>query len=329
MRKVVISGLLTAVLFLGAVGTVDAAKLKLKWGSTSVGSGLYANTVTMAGIVNRAYPNDIDLTVVETGGFIENLSRIERKFIHLGPASAAAAYASYQGIIDFKKPNPTLRSLWGGYVTPIHIITSKKSGITALEALNGVPYAMNPGTTSGRIIELFFDALGIKPNYKLMGISASVDAMKSGSVQGWFKAGFKDAAVLDLESAMEVNIIPVTKSQIDKMNAKYPGHGLLMTIPAGLFKATPKEQISYAYVVSDFVHKDISADVVYKIVKAVYDHRKDLNTLATLKEGKFEEMYKMALDFDLLVPFHPGAVKFYEETLGVKVPAKLRPPEMK
>ena len=329
MRKVVICGLLTAALLLGVVGTVDAAKLKLKWGSTSVGSGLYANTVTMAGIVNRAYPNDIDLTVVETGGFIENLSRIERKFIHLGPASAAAAYASYQGIIDFKKPNPTLRSLWGGYVTPIHIITSKKSGINTLEALNGVPYAMNPGTTSGRIIELFFDALGIKPNYKLMGISASVDAMKSGSVQGWFKAGFKDAAVLDLESAMEVNIIPVTKSQIDKMNAKYPGHGLLMTIPAGLFKATPKEQISYAYVVSDFVHKDISADVVYKIVKAVYDHRKDLNTLATLKEGKFEEMYKMALDFDMQVPFHPGAVKFYEENLGVKVPAKLRPPEMK
>ena len=318
-----------AALVLCVCGTADAAKMKLKWGSTSVGSGLYANTVTMAGIVNRAYPNDVDLTVVETGGFIENLARIEKKFIHLGPASAAAAYASYQGIIDFKKPNPTLRSLWGGYVTPIHIITSKKSGITTLEGLNGVPYAMNPGTTSGRIIELFFDALGIKPAYKLMGISASVDAMKSGGVVGWFKAGFKDAAVLDLESAMEVNIIPVTKSQIDKMNAKYPAHGLIMPIPAGLFKATPKEQISYAYVVSDFVHKDIPADVVYKIIKAVYDHRKELNSLATLKEGKFEEMYKMALDFDLMVPFHPGAVKFYEETLGVKVPAKLLPPELK
>jgi hypothetical protein len=328
MKKVIFV-LLTAALILGGGVAADAAKLKLKWGSTSVGSGLYANTVSMAGIVNRAYPNDIDLTVVETGGFIENLSRIERKFIHLGPASAAAAFASYQGIIDFKKPNPTLRSLWGGYVTPIHIITSKKSGVTTLEGLNGLPYAMNPGTTSGRIIELLFDALGIKPAYKLMGISASVDAMKSGSVQGWFKAGFKDAAILDLESAMEVNILPMTQAVIDKMNAKYPAHGLLMPIPAGLFKATPQAQISLAYVVSDFVHKDIPADVVFKIVKAVYDHRTQLNSLATLKEGRFEEMYKMAVEFDLRVPFHPGAVKFYEETLGVKVPAKLLPPELK
>ncbi len=319
--------MLTAALILCMCGAADAAKMKLKWGSTSVGSGLYANTVTMAGIVNRAYPGEIDLTVVETGGFIENLARIEKKFIHLGPASAAAAFASYQGIIDFKKPNPTLRSLWGGYVTPIHIISSKKSGINTLEGFNGVPFAMNPGTTSGRIIELFFDALGIKPDYKLMGISASVDAMKSGSVKGWFKAGFKDAAILDLESAMEINIIPVNKNYIDKMNAKYPAHGLLMPIPAGLFKATPKEQISYAYVVSDFVHKDIPTDVVFKIIKAVYDHRKELNALATLKEGRFEEMYKMALDFDLRVPFHPGALKFYEETLKVKVPAKLLPPK--
>ena len=81
--------------------------------------------------------------------------------------------------------------------------------------------------------------------------------------------------------------------------------------------------------VSDFVHRVVPADVVYKIVKAVYEHRAELNSLATLKEGRFEDMYQMALDFDLRVPFHPGAVKFFEETLGVKVPDKLLPPEMK
>ena len=126
---------------------------------------------------------------------------------------------------------------------------------------------MNPGTTSGRLIELLFDALDIKPNYRMIGIGASVDAMKSAVVVGWMKAGFKDASILDLESTMEINILMVTQEMIDKMHAKYPAHRLLMTIPAGLFNAVTEDQISFAYVVSDFVHKDVPDEVVEKILK--------------------------------------------------------------
>jgi hypothetical protein len=187
---------------------------------------------------------------------------------------------------------------------------------------------MNPGTTSGRVIELYFDALGIKPNYKMMGLAASGDAMKAGVVDGWFKAGFKDAAIMDLESTMDINIIPITKESIDKMNQKYPRHGLSMSVPAGLFKALAKEQLSFAYVVSDFVHKDVPDDVVYKIVKAVYEHRNEIvGSLSTLKEGRFADMYQMAIDFSLGVPFHPGAAKFYQETLKVTLPADLIAPK--
>ncbi|HSL40786.1 MAG TPA: TAXI family TRAP transporter solute-binding subunit, partial [Desulforhopalus sp.] len=248
MRKHIIMGsMLVACLFFA--GLVEAKPTKLKWGATSTRSGLYANTVAQAALVNQTYP-DLEITVVETGGYVENLVRTQKKTIHLGPASAAAAYAAYAGIIDYEgKQLPDIRSLWGGYVTPIHIVTTKKSGITRIEDLNGVSFAMNPGTTSGRLIELLFDALDIKPNYRMMGIGASVDAMKSGVVDGWMKAGFKDAAIMDLESTMEINVLTVTQEMIDKMNAKYPAHGLLMTIPAGLFNAVTEDQVSFAYVV--------------------------------------------------------------------------------
>lgn len=318
-----------AVILMIGVAAVGLAATKIKWGATSVRSGLYANTVALGGVVNKTFPNDLQVTVVETGGFVENLARIQKKSIQLGPADAAAAYAAFKGIIDYKgKQMPDLRSLWGGYVTPIHIVTAKKSGVTTLEGLNGLSFAMNPGTTSGRVIELFFDALGIKPNYKMMGLAASVDAMKAGVVDGWFKAGFKDAAIMDLESTMDINIIPITKESIEKMNQKYPRHGLSMTVPAGLFKALTKEQLSFAYVVSDFVHKDVSDDVVYKIVKAVYDNRKEIVAgLSTLREGRFDEMFQMAIDFNLGVPFHPGAAKFYRDVLKVTIPPDLIAPK--
>ncbi|MFQ3573432.1 MAG: TAXI family TRAP transporter solute-binding subunit [Thermodesulfovibrionales bacterium] len=308
----------------------EAKKVFIKWGATSVRSGLYANTVAMASIVNKAYPGEIEATVVETGGYLENIVRIQKKSIQMGPADAAAGYAAYEGIIDYKgKQIKDLRVLWGGYITPIHIVTTKKSGADTLAKINNLPFASNPGTTSGRVIEMFFEANGIKPVYKLMGIGASVDALKSGVASGWYKAGFKDSAILDLESSMDINVIPVTKEQIENMNKKYPGQAKTMTIPAGLFKAVTKEQLSFAYVVTDFVHKDVPEDVVYKIVKAIYDNRASLvGSLATLKEGKFDDMYGNAEKY-IQVPLHPGAVKFYQEVLKVKVPDRLLPPEMK
>jgi TRAP transporter TAXI family solute receptor len=315
-------------LFLGQAHEAEGKMVRLKWGSTSVRSGFYPHTVVPVGVINKTYPKEIQITVVETGGYVENLARLQKRTILLGPAEVGAGYASYKGIMDFKgrRHNPNLRCLWGGYVTPIHIITSKKSGATTMDGLNGLRFAMNPGTTSGRLIEFFLEANQIKPAYKLMGLGASLDAMKAGTVQGWSKAGFKDAMILDIESTMDINIIPIREEMIDKMNQKYPGHGKSVMIPAGVFKAVRKDQLSFADVISDFVDKSVPNDIVYKIVKAVWENRATIaDALPTLKQGKFEDMFGNAIKYDLKVPFHPGAIKFYEEVLKVKVPKHLKP----
>jgi TRAP transporter TAXI family solute receptor len=320
----------SSLLILSLASPAKAKVFRFKLGSTSVRSGLYANTVAMAGIINKAFPGEIMVTVVETGGYVENLERLRRGSIHAGPASTGAAAASYLGILDWKgKPDKNLRTLWGGYFTPIHLVASKKSGITTVEGFAGKPFAMNPGTTSGWHMEYFLDAIGIKPNYKLMGLGASPDAMKAAVVDGWFKAGFKDAAVLDIEAAMDITIVPVTPEVMAKAEKIQPGLHRDMTIPAGLFKAVKSDQLSYAYVIGDFVVKKIPDDVVYKIVKAVWENRAALvGPLATLKQGKFDDMVGNAAKFGLKVPFHAGAVKFYRE-VGQKIPPELIPPELK
>jgi len=321
---------LTSLISISFFSSAEAKIFRFKFGSTSVRSGLYANTVAMAGIINKAYPGEITVTVVETGGYVENLERIRRGTIHAGPASTGAAAASYLGILDWKdKPDKNLRSLWGGYFTPIHLVASKKSGIKSVEEFEGRTFAMNPGTTSGWHMEYFFKALNIKPNYKLMGLGASPDAMKAGVVDGWFKAGFKDAAILDIEAAMEITIVPIRPEHIEKAEKVQPGLHRSMTIPAGLFKAVKSDQLSYAYVIADFVQKSVPDDVVYKIVKAIWENRSSLVApLATLKEGKFDDMVGNASKFGLKVPFHAGAVKFYQE-IGQKIPPELIPPEYK
>lgn len=321
---------LISLFLLSFVSFADAKLFRLKFGATSVRSGLYANTVAIAGIINKTYPGEIMVTVVETGGYVENLERLRRGTVNAGPASTGAAAASYLGILDWNgKPDKNLRTLWGGYFTPIHLVASKKSGIKTVEEFEGKTFAMNPGTTSGWHMEYFFKAIGIKPNYKLMGLGASPDAMKAGVVDGWFKAGFKDSAILDIEAAMEITIVPIRSEHIEKAEKVQPGLHRSMKIPAGLFKAVKAEQLSYAYVIGDFVQKSVPDDVVYKVVKAIWDNRSSLVApLATLKEGKFDDMVGNAVKFGLKVPFHAGAVKFYRE-IGQTIPSELIPPEAK
>ncbi len=333
-ESLIIASMAIAVLILGLVGPKAVADARadtyeFKMGATSVRSGLYANTVAMAEVVNRVY-DDISMTVVETGGYVENLERLRRATIDAGPASTGAAAASYQGIMDWDgDPDEELRTLWGGYFTPIHLIASKDSGITTVEGFENERFAMNPGTTSGWHIHNFFQALDLQPDYQLMGLGASPDAMKAGTVHGWFKAGFQDAAVMDIEAAMDIEIIDLEERLIEEASEVQPGIHRSTTIPEGLFDAVESEQLSYAYVVSDFVRQDIPDDVVYDVVKAIWENRHDMiEPLATLQEGQFDKMVENAVEYELTVPFHAGAVKFYEE-IGKELPDELVPPEAK
>ena len=148
-------------------------------------------------------------------------------------------------------------------------------------------------------------------------------------LRGWYKAGFKDAMILDLEAAMDITIVPVRPEHMEKAERLQPGLHRYTTIPAGLFKAVKTDQLSYAYVVGDFVTKDVPEDVVYKIVKAIWENRTHLiEHLAVLREGKFDDMMGNAVKYGLKVPFHAGAVKFYRE-IGLTIPPELIPPEAK
>lgn len=312
-------------------GKVSGEPYSLKLGSTNAKSGLYTNTTSIVKIVNQTYPHHIAAAVIETKGFADNLTRLKSKSIHIAPAGIMEAYAAFHGIGEYAgSANSGLRSLWGGYITPIHIFAGSQNGIGTIAQIDGSAFAMNPGTSSGKLVEMFFNALEIKPDYKSYSIALSKEAMRSGAVKCWYKAGYKDDAIVELENFMAINMFPITSEMIEKMNIKYPGYGLSVSIPAGLYKSVKQDQLSLAYVVSDFADKDVPEEIVYKIVRAVWESKRQLTrSLPTLRQGGFEKMYDMAIDYGLSVPFHTGAARFYQERLSKTIPKKLLPPKMK
>jgi len=307
----------------------QAKEIRLKWGSTSVRSSAYAHTVLFAKAVNQAYPGQITVTVVETGGWVENLSRMRMGLLKLAGVNPISAYTAYHGLYDFKdQKNPNIRMLAATTVIPHTFVAGKDSGITTMEGLHGRKMAMNPLTTSERLARLFLEANGIIPDYKWGGTASNLEAMKAKTVDTWSRPGFRDGGITELALSRPLNFLPITEEHLRKYNEKYPAHGKGIISPAGQYKGHDKDYLTMAFVEGEMADKNVPEDVIYKILKAIYAKRMDMAKVdASFKDGGLENFPKLTMEY-CDAPLHAGAVKFYRE-LGLKIPDKLLPPEMK
>jgi len=330
MKKVLILSMLL-VLGIGILlsSPALAKEVRIKWGATSVRSSGYAHVVLYAKAVHQVYPKEISITVVETGGWVENLSRMQKGLLKLASVNPISAYQAFHGLYDFKdQKNPNIRMLLVSAFTPQTFIVAQNTGVTTIEGLKGVKMAWNPLTTSERLARMFLDALEIQPDFKLGGTASNLEAMKAGTVDAWSRPGFRDGAIMELGLSRPLNFISITDEHLKKYNAKYPAHGKGIMSPAGQYKGQEKPYYTLAFMEGDMVDKDVPADLVYKIMKAIYEKRMDMVKVdASRREGGFAEFPKLTMEYcDLYL--HSGAVKFYRE-IGFKVPDKLIPPEMK
>ena len=330
MKKAWIFSLLFV--FLGSLMVLppaEAKEFRVKWGATSVRSSGYAHAVLFAKAVNQAYPGEISVTVVETGGWVENLSRLRIGLLKLAQVNPVSAYTAYNGLYDFKdQKNPNIRMLAVTALSAFTFVVGKETGVTTLEGLTGIKMASNPLTTSERLARMLLEANGIKPVYKWGGTASNLEAMKARTVDAWGRPGFRDGGITELALSRPLNFLPVTNEELKKYNQKYPAHGKPVTNPAGQYKGQDKAYQTLAFVEGEMCDKGMPADVIYKILKAVYAKRADMAKVdATYREGGFVNFPKLTME-NCDVPLHPGAVKFYRE-LNMNIPKELIPPEMK
>ena len=174
-----------------------------------------------------------------------------------------------------------------------------------------------------------FDACGIKPDWFYGGTAASRDAMKNRQIIGYVKTGRRDPSVMDVASVIPIRLLPVSDADFAKANAKYPDMFVRNYVPANAYgKGVPATDIpSFSMCALDLCTKELSADLVYKMSKAMYEGREKLGKI-------FKPAAKAMKDFPAsiikvsTIPLHSGVIRLCKE-LGVKVPAKLIPPEYK
>jgi len=92
---------------------------------------------------------------------------------------------------------------------------------------------------------------------------------------------------------------------------KYPAYPVV-TIPKGTYKFLKDDVLTIGTPCLFLVSAELDEDLVYKIVKALYEHQEEKDAIMpAAKDFNLGNVFRGTENLDL--PFHPGAIKYYKE----------------
>ncbi len=327
MRILKSASLLLAMGLMSA-GTANATD-RISYGSTAIKSSHYTYAVSAAKAINTISADKLNVTVIATGGAVDNLSRIDRKQIQLALGSHESVYQAYKGLGKFKgKAMPDLRSLWIHAPAVMAWVVRADSGINKLEDLNGKVFtAGQRGSGTEQLAIQMLEALDIKPEFFPATLGDAVAAVKDGRNNGYVKAGSSnslDGSTLELSALTPIRILPFTDAHIKKIKAKFPFISF-RTVAEGEVQGIPAMTIPLQAVGEFTTRTALTDDQVQAILAGIIDG-KDIQ-VAAYPSIKSMNIAKDSLAI-MTVPLHTGAVKFYKSR-GFEIPEHLMPPELK
>ncbi len=251
-----------------------------------------------------------------TGGSVFNINAIRSGDLDFGVAQSDQQYNAYNGLGPFADAGPyeDLRFVFSLHSEPFTVVVRPDSGINSFEDLVGKRVNVgNPGSGQRATMELVMEAYGwTMDDFALASELPSreqAQALCDNQIDAFvFTVGHPSAAISEPVATCDAKIINVDGDVIAALVDEYPYY-FWATIPAGMYNNT--EDITTFGVGATFVTSaDTPDDVVYTVVKQVFDNFEDFTGLhpafaALTPEG-------MANNGES-APIHPGALRYYEE----------------
>jgi uncharacterized protein len=297
-------------------GAQDAALPRsIVLGTASPGGPYYAYGQGMARILARAL--SIEVTAQVTQGPAQNLVLMEKKEAMLGFVTIGVALQGWNGT-DWAKGTRyrSMRVLFPMYDTAFQFAALKRTGIKSLDQFTGLRIGVGPraGTGATYAPEIF-KLLGLAPDIRFGAVEQVADQAEAGALDGVaIASGFPIPALTDLELKLPVDFIEPTAEQIAVVRQGLP-EITPSAVPAGTYRSLARDYHTVGLFNFAVAHESLPDDLVYRIVKAVFDNRDELvKTHAAAKETIPANMERNML------PIHPGALRYYRE-IGLSLPA--------
>ncbi|MEX2520574.1 MAG: TAXI family TRAP transporter solute-binding subunit [Paracoccaceae bacterium] len=268
-------------------------------------------------LVNRGTAeHNLKCTAPSTGGSIANINAIKAGDMDMGVAQSDWQFHAYNGSSEFEGAKfDKERAVFSVHGEPFTVIARADAGIESFDDLKGKRVNVgNPGSGQRATMEVVLDALGwsiddfaLASELKPAEQSAALGDNKVDAII--YTVGHPNGSIQEATSTVDARIIPVTGDAIAKLIADNPYYAAA-SIPGGMYAGNDADVITFGVKATFVTSSDVSDDVVYTVVKAVFDNFDRFKGLhpafANLKE---EDMIKDGLS----APLHPGAVKYYKE----------------
>ncbi len=318
IRKHITTCIAVAGIALAAVGTEAGAQQKfISIGTGGVTGVYYPTGGAICRLVNKERKqHGIRCSAESTGGSIYNINTIRTGELEFGVAQSDWQYHAYNGTSKFADAGKfeQLRAVFSVHPEPVTVIASDSSGINHIDDIKGSRMNIgNPGSGTRGTWEVLEQALGWqRSDLKLAAEMKSAEtgqAVCDGKIDAYFwLVGHPSALTQESLATCDAHLVDVTGPAIDKLIADNAFYRTAV-IPAGMYNN--EKDIATFGVGATFVSSAaVPDDVVYVVVKAVFDNFDDFKKLhpafANLKET---EMISDALS----APLHAGAIRYYKE----------------
>lgn len=317
------AGLFLILIILLITGCSNSDQMKYSVGAGTTGGGFHTGGTALSNVLNDDIPS-MQSVVEVTGSSQDNVQLIQAEEVEIGLSSTEVAWEAYNGKLAFDgKPHDKLRTLLPGWPGVYMFVTLKDSGIENVEDLEGKKFSSGPkGSSNELYAKRVFNTFHIKPDTLNLPTSDAADALKDGTIDG-FAIAWPSSAVSELETSHELNIIMLGKEKKQQFLDNYPPY-VWLEIPSGAYKAIPNSVKSFGLYNLFLVSSDVSEETVYNILKTTYENTDQIKQVwPQMADGMGMENIDKTT-----IPYHPGAVKYFEEQ-GVEVPKDLLPPEIK
>ena len=268
-------------------------------------------------LVNRgSAEHNIKCTAPSTGGSIDNINAIMNGDRQLGVAQSDWQYHAYNGTSKFEGNKfDKLRAVFSVHGEPFTVVARSDAGIDSFEDLKGKRVNIgNPGSGQRATMDVVLEAMGWT-----LGDFALASELKAAEQAGAlgdnkidamiYTVGHPAGAIQEATTTTDAKLIPVDNAAIDKLVAENPYYAKAM-IPGGMYKGTDKDVTTFGVKATFVTSADVPDDVIYQVVKTVFDNFDRFKKLHPAFENLNE---KDMISGGLSAPLHEGAKKYYKE----------------
>lgn len=293
---------------------------RLVLGTSTTGSTYYILGTGWAGVMKNSIPG-VEVSIEATPGGITNMQSMRSGDMDLGMTTSWLAGDGWAGTAwaaGTKYDN--CRSMFPTHSSVLYIFTLADSGINSIMDLEGKSIGTGAlGSTSGDAVPLVLDALGITVKSTAnLSSSGICDALKDGTIDvGFGVTGIPASWMLDLETAKNIKIIPLSDAELQTILANQP-YWAAGAIPGGVYKNHSQDIPCITFWNFFVANKSLDEELVYHLVKATYENKAEIE-----KVDKNAAGIDVANLATMTMPLHPGALKYYQE-IGAVIPDSLK-----